>query len=47
MPLQLAKTRQLVYPGNYEPVSKDEWKDAVALAEAVVSWAMKIIDAGP
>lgn len=35
------------YPGNYEPVSKDEWKDAVALAEAVVSWAMKIIDAGP
>ena len=35
------------YPGNYEPVSKGEWKDAVALAEAVVSWAMKIIDAGP
>ena len=35
------------YPGNYEPVSRDEWKDAVALAEAVVSWAMKIIDSGP
>ena len=35
------------YPGNYEPVSKDEWKDAVALAKAVVSWARKIIDAGP
>lgn len=34
------------YPGNYEPVSRNEWKAAVALAEAVVSWAMKIIDIG-
>ena len=33
------------YPGNYEPVSRSEWKDAVVLAEAVVSWATKIIDA--
>jgi HEPN domain-containing protein len=31
------------YPGNYEPVSRDEWKDAVALAETVVSWARDIV----
>ena len=35
------------YPGNYEPVSRDEWKDAVTLAETVVSWATKIIDVEP
>lgn len=34
------------YPGNYEPVSKGEWKDAVTLAQSVVSWAIKVIDAG-
>jgi HEPN domain-containing protein len=33
------------YPGNYEPVTKKEWKDAVALAESVVSWAKNIINA--
>jgi HEPN domain-containing protein len=33
------------YPGNYEPVSKDEWKDAVTLADAVVSWAIRRINA--
>ena len=31
------------YPGNYEPVSKNEWKDAVVLAEAVVSWATETV----
>lgn len=26
------------YPGPFEPVTEDEWKRAVALAEKVVSW---------
>lgn len=34
------------YPGNYEPVSRDEWKDAVALASGVVSWATGIVETG-
>ncbi|MCP4702735.1 MAG: HEPN domain-containing protein [Gammaproteobacteria bacterium] len=31
------------YPGAAEPVDEEEYKEAVNLAEAVVSWAEKII----
>lgn len=31
------------YPGPFEPVTEDEWKRAVALAETVVSWVEKQI----
>lgn len=27
------------YPGQYEPVTGDEYRAGLALAEAVVSWA--------
>jgi HEPN domain-containing protein len=31
------------YPGEREPVSKEEYKEALKLAEAVFHWASKII----
>lgn len=34
------------YPGFVEPVTKDEYLEAVRLAETVVVWADKVSDAG-
>ena len=34
------------YPGEAEPVTEDEYPEAVALAERVVRWAEQIISAG-
>ena len=34
---------QTRYPGDYEPVTDDEYEDAVALAAAVVAWAERVI----
>ena len=31
------------YPGPFEPVTEDEWKRAVELAETVVSWVEKLL----
>lgn len=31
------------YPGNYEEISEDEWKEAVELATQTVRWADKLI----
>jgi HEPN domain-containing protein len=31
------------YPGDFEPVNEEEYKEAVRLAETVVLWAEKII----
>jgi HEPN domain-containing protein len=31
------------YPGSFEPVTEEEYRDAVRLAEAVVDWADSII----
>lgn len=31
------------YPGDFEPVDEDEHREAVRLAEAVVSWAVDLI----
>lgn len=31
------------YPGPYEPVTEVEFLDSLAIAEAVVSWAEKLI----
>ncbi|SRR6266567_7355707 len=33
------------YPGPFEPATEEEFREALALAEAVVSWAEKIIAA--
>jgi HEPN domain-containing protein len=35
---------QARYPGPAEPVSEDEYRRAVALAEAVVEWAGKLLE---
>jgi len=32
------------YPGDVEPVSSDEYKDAIKLAGSVVSWAESIVN---
>jgi HEPN domain-containing protein len=34
------------YPGNYEPVSEEEHKEALTLAESVVRWAEKVVSEG-
>jgi len=31
------------YPGNLEPIEVDEYREAVALAEAVVKWSMAMV----
>ena len=38
---------QARYPGPYEPVTDEEWKDAVALAGEVVRWTQDRIDGAP
>jgi HEPN domain-containing protein len=35
------------YPGLEEPVSEEEYREALRLAKAVVAWAEGIISAGP
>jgi HEPN domain-containing protein len=35
------------YPGPFEAVSEDEWRRAVALAEAVFSWVEMTLQSGP
>lgn len=35
------------YPGPAEPVSEAEYRQAVALAEKVVEWAVKLVDEPP
>lgn len=32
------------YPGDYEPVTKEEYKEALKLAEDVFEWLVKIIN---
>ena len=50
VPARVGKARELTnyavetrYPGLSEPVSEEEYRDAVALAETVVRWADKQI----
>ena len=31
------------YPGNYEPVSEDDYAEAISLAERIVAWARALI----
>ncbi len=38
---------QLRYPGLEEPVVKPEYDEALALAERVVEWAAKLVEAHP
>ena len=35
------------YPGPYEPITEDEHREAVRLAEAVVAWASEAIEGSP
>ena len=35
------------YPGPYEPVTEAEYREAIAVAEAVVEWAGEAIEGGP
>jgi len=35
------------YPGDFEPVEEMEYREAVRLAEAVVSWAESMLQGGP
>jgi len=32
------------YPGDYDPISKNEYKQALSLAEKVLNWAKSIIE---
>ncbi len=34
------------YPGIAEPVTEEEYREALALADAVVSWARTLVDSG-
>lgn len=34
------------YPGPFEPVTEEEYREAVRLAEAVVAWAEKVMGRG-
>jgi HEPN domain-containing protein len=38
---------QARYPGPAEPVTEDEYRRAIALAETVVEWARKLLGDGP
>ena len=31
------------YPGNFEPVTEEEYREAIYLAEAVIHWAETLI----
>lgn len=31
------------YPGEYEEVTEEEWRDAIQLAESVVDWAKQVL----
>ena len=31
------------YPGVYEPVTQEEYEDAIRIADAVVEWAAKVV----
>ena len=34
------------YPGPFEPVTEEEYREAVRLAEAVVTWADRVMTGG-
>jgi len=35
------------YPGLAEPVTREEYEEAVSIAEAVMRWAEEVIDTSP
>ena len=35
------------YPGAFEPVTQEEFEEAVRLAEVVLVWAQEIVDPQP
>lgn len=32
------------YPGDFDPMTKEEWRETVKIAESVVRWAQEIIN---